>query len=499
MGKAGKNKGRKQRRQKQATAEIDPNIPRSFVIGRDVPPSVQQLVQDMRSVMAPHTALKLKVSKKNVLKDFVAMAGPLGVSHLIAFSKTSVGTNMRLARLPRGPTITFRVQSYSLIKDVASHLAKPKSPGQQLLTPPLLVLNNFSDSDLATKLLSSSFQSMFPSIDVSTVELGALRRVVLIHRDSDGIMYLRHFELSVKPAGVSKSIKALLKAKVPDLSKFNDVNEFVLRGGDGNESDASDMGESNKVELAQTLKGANLASSKSAIRLTELGPRLTLSLIKVEDGFCGGEVLHHAHVTKSEAELEATRRRREKAKQLKAARKAEQARNVERKAAEKAAHRERSIAGHKAKHGQSGESGAVTGDGGASATSGPDAAEGGAHSSSDEFDGEDVTAMADVSSDDDAEWYRKEVGEEPEAGLFTKRHRDRSSAGGGGGGRGGGRRGGRGGRGRGGGRSDGGGRGGRGEGRGSSKGGGSGSYFSGPQVKRKRGSDSQGGGKRAKK
>lgn len=60
----------------------------------------------------------------------------------------------------------------------------------QLLTPPLLVLNNFAGEDVATKLLSTTFQSMFPSIDVSTVELGALKRVVLIHRDSDGEMYL---------------------------------------------------------------------------------------------------------------------------------------------------------------------------------------------------------------------------------------------------------------------------------------------------------------------
>lgn len=154
MGKVGKSEGKKRRKKLLEAQAADTSVPRSFVIGRDVPASVNQLVLDMRAVMSPYTALKLKVRKKNVLKDFVAMAGqlietshcqccvcfpfflsaflmpspsnytpatslllafplinrsltslshcltncntagPLGVSHLLAFSKTSVGTNL---------------------------------------------------------------------------------------------------------------------------------------------------------------------------------------------------------------------------------------------------------------------------------------------------------------------------------------------------------------------------------------------------------------------
>jgi ribosome biogenesis protein SSF1/2 len=47
------------------------------------------------------------------------MAGPLGVTHLMLFSKSSTGnTNMRLAVTPRGPTLYFKVEQYSLTKDV---------------------------------------------------------------------------------------------------------------------------------------------------------------------------------------------------------------------------------------------------------------------------------------------------------------------------------------------------------------------------------------------
>lgn len=36
---------------------------------------------------------------------------------------------MRVARVPRGPTLTFRVLNYSLMKDVFLSQKKPHSPG----------------------------------------------------------------------------------------------------------------------------------------------------------------------------------------------------------------------------------------------------------------------------------------------------------------------------------------------------------------------------------
>ena len=52
----------------------------------------------------------IKVRRKNVLKDFVSVAGPLRVSHFVMFSKSDVSVNLRIVRLPRGPTLTFKVK-----------------------------------------------------------------------------------------------------------------------------------------------------------------------------------------------------------------------------------------------------------------------------------------------------------------------------------------------------------------------------------------------------
>ena len=44
---------------------------------------LRELLQDMRNLMYPYTAMKLKESRKNSLKDFVSVAGQFGVSHMM--------------------------------------------------------------------------------------------------------------------------------------------------------------------------------------------------------------------------------------------------------------------------------------------------------------------------------------------------------------------------------------------------------------------------------
>lgn len=45
------------------------------------------------------------------------MAGPLGVSHMMIFTLTeAANVHLRIARVPAGPTLTFRVERYSLMK-----------------------------------------------------------------------------------------------------------------------------------------------------------------------------------------------------------------------------------------------------------------------------------------------------------------------------------------------------------------------------------------------
>ena len=128
-------------------------IPKSMVIrmgGNEIGPSASQLVRDMREVMEPHTASRLQERKSNRLRDYTSMVGPLGVSHLLLFyrAKESGNINLKIAVTPRGPTLSFRVERYSLAKDLAKAQRRPKTgnAGLDHLHPPLvgLLLHNFN-------------------------------------------------------------------------------------------------------------------------------------------------------------------------------------------------------------------------------------------------------------------------------------------------------------------------------------------------------------------
>lgn len=120
-----------------------------------------------------------------------------------------------------------------------------------------------------------------------------------------------------------------------------------------------------------------MENNKSAIRLHEIGPRLTLELTKIQDDLFKGEVLYHSTIIKSEEELTEMKRAREEKKRLKELRKKIQNENVNKKETIKGEHKKRSIAG-KARANDQDELEVV---------------------------------------DDDAAYYREEVGEDPDEGM----------------------------------------------------------------------------------
>ncbi|KAJ0717756.1 putative Brix domain-containing protein [Helianthus annuus] len=119
-------------------------IPRSFVFSRlKLPATLKQLQADLRKVMLPYTALNLKVKreekKRNNLKDFLNVAGPMGVTHFLMLSKTGTSPYLRVARTPQGPTLTFKIQEYSLAVDIANSQLRPRVPKDLFKNSPLVI------------------------------------------------------------------------------------------------------------------------------------------------------------------------------------------------------------------------------------------------------------------------------------------------------------------------------------------------------------------------
>ncbi|KAL3632552.1 hypothetical protein CASFOL_025536 [Castilleja foliolosa] len=113
-------------------------IPKSFVFCRGkLPGPLKHLEMDLRKLMLPYTALKLKEKKRNNLKYFLNVAGPMGVSHFLILSKTETAPYLRVARTPQGPTLTFKILEYALATDIARSQVRPRCPKDLFKNPPL--------------------------------------------------------------------------------------------------------------------------------------------------------------------------------------------------------------------------------------------------------------------------------------------------------------------------------------------------------------------------
>eukprot|EP00798_Chlamydomonas_sp_ICE-L_P006618 gene6618-3274_t len=210
--------GQLRKKKTHKVEDIDPSKkgdPKSFVFRRGKHGMVvADLEQDLRRMMLPNTAINLKESKRNVLKDFVSVAGPLGVTHFLILTATDRSTYLKVCKTPR------------------ASLARPRVPQNAFKTPPLVVMNNFGGEE-HMKLATVLFQNLFPAINVLKTKLAACQRVVLLQFDKEtGKISLRHYSIGVAPSGLKKSIKGLVQGKaLPDMSDMQDVSEFVSKSG----------------------------------------------------------------------------------------------------------------------------------------------------------------------------------------------------------------------------------------------------------------------------
>ena len=231
--------------------------------------------------------------------------------------------------------------------------------------------------------------------------LSSARRVILLsYNATTRTIDFRHYLIHVRPVGVSRSVRkiidgttggirkrvlregstysaapsdmssqasfAALRAKgMPDLRSAKDISDYILNRGELGflssaseaESDASvgeDEGiDSRQVELSAPYvgrgnkrlssiadeTGASGSVEKRAVRLTELGPRLELGLVKIEDGIGDGkgEVLFHEFIQKTPKEAADIARRAKEKEKLAQSRRENQEKNVKRKLEEKEA------------------------------------------------------------------------------------------------------------------------------------------------------------------
>lgn len=321
------------------------------------------------------------------------MCGPLGVSHLLLFSRSESGnTNLRLARTPRGPTLHFRVENYSLCKDIIKSMKHYRAGPTDFHVAPLLVMNNFLTSDTERerlgdkappkhleKLVTDMFQGLFPPIQPHTTPLHTIKRVLLLNREpptEEGgscTISLRHYAITTKITGVPKALRRLYAAEkligskekkkrgLPNLGALEDVADYMLDPSAAGYTSASDTEADTdaEVEVATQVRqkvlsrrekerlaagdepshararGGKPRVEKRAVKLVELGPRMKLRLTKVEEDVCSGKIMWHEYITKSNKEMQDMEAKWAQRNKEKEERRRIQKENIERKRKER--------------------------------------------------------------------------------------------------------------------------------------------------------------------
>lgn len=222
-----------------------------------VVPAVAELIQDLRKLMNPYTASNLKEKNDNKIKDYIAVATQLGVSHLMVLSQTKSNNEnsphhnvvLKMGRVPSGPTLHFHVTRYTLCRHIHAAQKHPYESASMYLTPPLVVFNNFGSTEQTAEdilqnaevassadrnsnsaqqqhvqIIKLTLKHMFPSIDVTTIQLSQCRRVVLCDYNKEtGEVDIRHYAIKAQPTGISKNIKKLMtqsSSMVPNLGSL---------------------------------------------------------------------------------------------------------------------------------------------------------------------------------------------------------------------------------------------------------------------------------------
>ena len=261
--------------------------------------------------MYPYTFINLKESSKNNIKDFLSLVDIYGLSHMMMFTNTEKHSYLHFAKMPKGPTVTFVIDKYCLSSDIFSQVEKDQKPLTKNFSHiPLLIMNGFNNTkiseefDAPLKIVSMMFQSFFPPVNLGEVQIKKFKRVVLVNLKlkNNGIPELefRHYNIDIQKYSAKKTISNLINnlGKTKDLSSFNNISDYILKHT--GYSSCSDNEEEGQCEI---IDEKNKKNEKTQIKLREIGPRLNLSIFKIQEGFFKGNVVYHSLIKKSKKEI----------------------------------------------------------------------------------------------------------------------------------------------------------------------------------------------------
>merc|ERR1719259_43602 len=207
--------------------------PRVLVVQRGALGAASRLLGDIRGLLAPHVA-RHKVLRKTRPSDLVEASRGLSLSHCILLSRTEAGLYLKVAAMPRGPTVTYRVEGYSSCSDIARSQPRPASASPaSLRAPATLMLHGLAPASgpREAQLVAASTLQLFAKFSPADCRSRDIKRCCLLQRAADDTLQLRHYALRLAKASSNRLIRKLANGKVPSLAKLETFDEALEKVG----------------------------------------------------------------------------------------------------------------------------------------------------------------------------------------------------------------------------------------------------------------------------
>jgi ribosome biogenesis protein SSF1/2 len=157
--------------------------------------------------------MNLKENENEKIKNIMKLSANFNVGSILMFSSTEKNNLLKIAKTPKGPTFTFKINKYTNNRELQELLPRNKKIDTKNLESPLVIINGFhagseskkskkdqeSESEDPSKpqdpngnglgqsdrdLLNTMFNNLFPAINLSKSEPKKLKRCVLVDYDA---------------------------------------------------------------------------------------------------------------------------------------------------------------------------------------------------------------------------------------------------------------------------------------------------------------------------
>jgi ribosome biogenesis protein SSF1/2 len=134
---------------------------------------------------------------------------------MMLFTNTGKGSYLKIGKLPRGPTVTFRITNFMLNRDIIKNVKQSKPLSRDFYQTPLIVMNGFNNLNIPDELkeplelTSMIIQSFFPPLNLSDLEIKKCKRVLLfnlIFSNGKPLIEFRHFDIDLTKHSVKKTV-----------------------------------------------------------------------------------------------------------------------------------------------------------------------------------------------------------------------------------------------------------------------------------------------------